>query len=117
MRILISNDDGVEATGLRTLAEALSPLGEVVVCAPDREQSATSHSISLGRPLRIEALPPWGPKGEIQRFSVDGTPTDAVYDWSGRTWVLLLCDADCLEASGRAARVSLSGVALQPGEP
>lgn len=42
---------------------------------------------------------------------------DAVYEWSGRTWVLLLCDNDCLEASGRAARVSLSGVALQPGEP
>jgi hypothetical protein len=42
---------------------------------------------------------------------------DAVYEWGGRTWVLLLCDNDCLEASGRAARVSLSGIALQPGEP
>ncbi|GAC1341699.1 MAG: 5'/3'-nucleotidase SurE [Myxococcales bacterium] len=79
MRILVSNDDGVEAPGLRTLAEALLTLGEVTVCAPDREQSATSHSISLHRPLRIEALSPWGPRGEIQRFAVDGTPTDAVY--------------------------------------
>jgi 5'-nucleotidase len=79
MRILVSNDDGVEAPGLRALAEALLPLGEVTVCAPDREQSASSHSISLHRPLRIEALPPWGPRGEIQRFAVDGTPTDAVY--------------------------------------
>ena len=79
MRILISNDDGVEATGLKALAEALAPLGEVTVCAPDREQSATSHSISLHRPLRIEQLPPWGAKGEIKRYAVDGTPTDAVY--------------------------------------
>jgi 5'-nucleotidase len=79
MRILVSNDDGVEAPGLRALAEALLELGEVVVCAPDREQSATSRSISLHRPLRIEQLPPWGPAGEIERWSVDGTPTDAVY--------------------------------------
>lgn len=79
LRILVSNDDGVEAAGLRALAEALLPLGEVTVCAPDREQSATSHSISLHRPVRIEPRPPWGPKGEIQRFAVDGTPTDAVY--------------------------------------
>jgi 5'-nucleotidase len=76
MRILVSNDDGVEAPGLRALAEGLAPLGEVVVCAPDREQSATSRSISLHRPLRIEKLPPWG---EIERWAVDGTPTDAVY--------------------------------------
>src|SRR5205823_12766968 len=79
MRILVSNDDGAEAQGLRVLAEALLELGEVVVCAPDREQSATSRSISLHRPLRIEKLPPWGPDGEIERWSVDGTPTDAVY--------------------------------------
>src|SRR5437870_609959 len=76
MRILVSNDDGAEAPGLRALAEALLELGEVIVCAPDREQSATSRSISLHRPLRIEKVPPWG---EIERWSVDGTPTDAVY--------------------------------------
>src|ERR1700737_1380919 len=79
MRILVSNDDGVEAPGLRALAEALLPLGGVRVCPPDREQTAPSHSISLHRPLRIEPLQPWGPHGEIQRFAVDGTPTDAVY--------------------------------------
>jgi len=76
VRILVSNDDGIEAPGLRALAEALLPLGDVLVCAPDREQSASSHSISLHRPLRIDELPPWGP---IKRYSVDGTPTDAVY--------------------------------------
>ena len=79
MRVLVSNDDGVEAPGLRALAEGLLELGEVVVSAPDREQSATSRSISLHRPLRIEQLPPWGPDGRIERWSVDGTPTDAVY--------------------------------------
>ncbi len=80
MRILLSNDDGVEAPGLRALAEALSDLGEVIVCAPDREQSASSHSISLHRPLRIEELPAWeGRSGAIRRYAVDGTPTDAVY--------------------------------------
>src|SRR5438132_8147594 len=78
MRFLVSNDDGVEAAGLRALAESLAELGEVTVCAPDREQSATSRSISLHRPLRIEQVPPWG-DGAIQRWSVDGTPTDAVY--------------------------------------
>src|SRR5258708_27598022 len=78
MHILVSNDDGVEAPGLRALAEALLPLGEVTVCAPDREQSATSRSISLHRPLRIEQHAPWG-DGRIARWSVDGTPTDAVY--------------------------------------
>jgi len=76
MRFLVSNDDGVEAAGLRALAETLAPLGEVVVCAPDREQSATSRSISLHRPLRIEKMPAWG---AIERWAVDGTPTDAVY--------------------------------------
>src|SRR4051794_1100797 len=76
VRILVSNDDGIEAPGLRALAEALAPLGEVTVCAPDREQSASSHSISLHRPLRIEEVVPWG---TIRRFAVDGTPTDAVY--------------------------------------
>jgi 5'-nucleotidase len=79
VRILVSNDDGVEADGLQALALALLPLGEVTVSAPDREQSATSHSISLHRPVRIDELPPWGPSGEIARHAVDGTPTDAVY--------------------------------------
>src|SRR2546430_1836124 len=79
MRVLVSNDVGVETPGMLALAEGLHERGEVVDCAPDREQSATSRSISLHRPLRIEQLPPWGPDGQIERWSVDGTPTDAVY--------------------------------------
>ncbi|MGC3997792.1 MAG: 5'/3'-nucleotidase SurE [Anaeromyxobacter sp.] len=71
MRVLLSNDDGVQAAGLRALAEALAG-DEVWVVAPDREQSAASHAISLHRPLRMaEVAPRW--------FAVDGTPTDAVY--------------------------------------
>jgi 5'-nucleotidase len=71
VRILLSNDDGVNAPGLVALAAAF-PDDEVWVVAPDREQSASSHSISLHRPLRLHELGP-------RRFSVDGTPTDAVY--------------------------------------
>ncbi len=71
MRVLLSNDDGVNAPGLAALAAAF-PEDEVWVVAPDREQSASSHAISLHRPLRIVQV------GE-RRFSVDGTPTDAVY--------------------------------------
>ena len=71
MRVLLSNDDGVNAPGLAALAAAF-PDDEVWVVAPDREQSASSHAISLHRPLRIVQV------GE-RRFSVDGTPTDAVY--------------------------------------
>ena len=71
MRVLLSNDDGVYAPGLKALAAAFAD-DEVWVVAPDREQSASSHSISLSRPLRLHELRPrW--------YAVDGTPTDAVY--------------------------------------
>jgi 5'-nucleotidase len=71
VRVLLSNDDGVHAAGLHALAAAFEE-DEVWVCAPDREQSASSHAISLHRPLRLhEVGPRW--------FAVDGTPTDAVY--------------------------------------
>ena len=76
MRILLTNDDGVDSPGLAALAAELSALGEVTVVAPDREQSAASHSISLGRPLRIAKLD--APAG-ARRYSVDGTPTDCAY--------------------------------------
>ena len=71
MRVLLSNDDGVHAPGLKALAAAFDG-DEVWVVAPDREQSASSHAISLHRPLRMHELAPrW--------YAVDGTPTDAVY--------------------------------------
>lgn len=69
---LLTNDDGVQAAGLRTLRTALLPLGHVVVVAPTTEQSATSHSITLNRPLRhIEHA--------TDVHSIDGTPADCVY--------------------------------------
>ena len=71
MKILVSNDDGIGAPGLRALAEALGTLGEVTVVAPDRERSAAGHSLTLHRPLRASRL-------DRNWYSVDGTPTDAV---------------------------------------
>jgi 5'-nucleotidase len=72
VKILLTNDDGILAPGLRLLREALRAAGhDVVVVAPDREQSASSHSITLHRPLRIRAV-------EDGLHTVDGTPTDCV---------------------------------------
>jgi 5'-nucleotidase len=70
--ILVSNDDGHQAAGIRALAAAMETVGDVVVVAPESEQSASSHAISIHRPLRIrEVRPGW--------FAVDGTPTDCSY--------------------------------------
>jgi 5'-nucleotidase len=71
VRLLISNDDGILAHGLECLIAAAEPLGEVWVVAPDREQSATSHSLTLHHPVRPTR------RGE-RRWQVDGTPTDCV---------------------------------------
>jgi 5'-nucleotidase len=71
MNILVSNDDGILAPGLALLADACRAVGDVTVVAPDREQSGTSHSLTLHRPLR----PARRPDGA---FQVDGTPTDCV---------------------------------------
>ena len=70
-RILISNDDGINSEGIHKLREALGGLGEVYVVAPDRDQSAVSHSLSLFRPLRLDQISEFV-------YSVDGTPTDCV---------------------------------------
>jgi 5'-nucleotidase len=71
MRILVTNDDGYLAVGIKILTEVARQLGEVQVVAPDREQSATSHSLTLHHPLRARRL---SPEVEV----VDGTPTDCV---------------------------------------
>lgn len=69
--ILITNDDGIRAEGLIALEANLAPLGRVVTVAPENEQSATSHAITLDRPLRIKEY-------GAGRYSVSGTPTDCV---------------------------------------
>src|SRR2546425_10242230 len=71
MNILISNDDGILARGLAVLGEVCASLGQVTVVAPDREQSVTSHSLTLHRPVRATRRPDGA-------FQVDGTPTDCV---------------------------------------
>lgn len=72
MDILVSNDDGVHSPGLRALAEAMRPLGRVVIVAPDRDRSGASNSLTLSRPLRPKQL-------EEYVWAVDGTPTDCVH--------------------------------------
>lgn len=71
MNILVSNDDGILARGLALLAEVCRVVGQVTVVAPDREQSGTSHSLTLSRPIRAVRRPDGA-------FQVDGTPTDCV---------------------------------------
>ncbi|MDO4866101.1 MAG: 5'/3'-nucleotidase SurE [Clostridia bacterium] len=74
MRILLTNDDGVFAPGIRALAETFSGAGhEVFVCAPDRERSAAGHSATFGKPLRAETM---DFPGASLAWAVDGTPSD-----------------------------------------
>jgi len=77
LKILISNDDGIDAKGLRVLAERLSrdKGNEVYVVAPDRERSATGHSLTLHKPLRIQEVEIAGVKAA---WSTTGTPSDCV---------------------------------------
>jgi 5'-nucleotidase len=70
--ILLANDDGFRAAGLNALRAALVADADVIVCAPDSEQSASSHSLSLHRPLRLS-------DHGAGVFSIDGTPADCVY--------------------------------------
>lgn len=70
-RILVTNDDGYFSEGIAALAAALESVGEVIIVAPSSEQSASSHSLTLTRPLRVRQL-------DERRYNVDGTPTDCV---------------------------------------
>lgn len=72
MKILISNDDGLETPGIQALAKAVKRFGEVYVVAPHRERSTTSHSLTLHKPVRIL------PAGDNQ-FATTGTPADCIY--------------------------------------
>src|SRR5947209_13675120 len=70
-RILVTNDDGYRSEGIRAVADALAPLGEVTIVAPIEEASAIGHALTLRHPLRLESV------GD-RVFGVDGTPTDCV---------------------------------------
>lgn len=69
--ILITNDDGIHSPGILALQQALSPLGKTIVIAPDRDNSAVSHSLTMNRPLKVMRL-------RDNFFTLDGTPTDCV---------------------------------------
>jgi 5'-nucleotidase len=77
MRILVSNDDGIFSPGIKALGLAMRALGEVYVVAPDVEQSAVGHGITVRRPLRFKHTAAAG-FGEIPAYRVDGTPADCV---------------------------------------
>ncbi len=70
-RFLITNDDGIQSPGLEALVQALSSIAECMVIAPDRDNSAVSHSLTMNRPLRVTKL-----KDNV--YTLDGTPTDCV---------------------------------------
>jgi 5'-nucleotidase len=72
MRILLSNDDGYFAPGLAALAQALAPLAEITVVAPERDRSGASNSLTLDRPLLLRQAP-------SGFYYVNGTPTDCVH--------------------------------------
>lgn len=73
-KILVTNDDGIHALGLQVLAEALQQVGEVTVVAPEREQSAVGHAITMHKPLRVRALA----HASGRWWAVEGTPADCV---------------------------------------
>ena len=72
MRVLVSNDDGVDAPGIRVLAERLGAVGQVTVVAPDRDRSGASNSLTLDAPIRASRM-------DNGYYRVAGTPTDCVH--------------------------------------
>ncbi len=76
MKVLVTNDDGIFAQGLWTLVKALRNIAEVIVVAPDREQSGIGTAVTLRQPLRTHRVNPLVP--EVEAYSVEGTPADSV---------------------------------------
>ncbi len=73
--ILVTNDDGITAPGIRSLVEAVKDLGKVVVVAPDKPQSGMGHAITIGQPLRLNAVNEFE---DIEAYQCTGTPVDCV---------------------------------------
>ena len=74
-KILITNDDGISSRGIYALWEAMNDIGETFIAAPSSEQSASSHSLTLSSPLRVEILER---KNGFKGWSISGTPVDCV---------------------------------------
>ncbi len=77
MRILVSNDDGYQAEGIKKLTQALSEIAEVIVVAPNENKSAASSSLTIGKPLMPVQI-------DENIFAIDATPSDCVH--SGVVW-------------------------------
>ena len=75
MKILVSNDDGIEAPGIQVLADAMREIGEVTVVAPLKEQSGVGHGITMHMPLRVIK---YNKDGKFFGYAVNGTPADCV---------------------------------------
>ena len=73
--ILVTNDDGITAPGIRNLIEAVKPLGDIIIVAPDSPQSGTGHAITIGEPIRLEKTDIYG---DIPAWQCSGTPVDCV---------------------------------------
>ncbi|MDX9790123.1 MAG: 5'/3'-nucleotidase SurE, partial [Candidatus Kapabacteria bacterium] len=73
--ILITNDDGINSPGIESLKNALTPLGEVVIVAPESQKSAVSSALTINKPLRVI---PYKKNGNLFGYSVNGTPVDCV---------------------------------------
>ena len=76
MKILVTNDDGVFAPSMRVLVKELRNVAQVVVVAPDREQSAIGTAVTLRQPIRVQRLRPV--VAGVETYSVEGTPADSV---------------------------------------
>lgn len=76
MRIIVTNDDGIQAEGLWALAAELSNIAEVLVVAPDRDQSGTGTSVTLRHPLRLNKIK--SPLDKVPAYCVEGTPADSI---------------------------------------
>jgi 5'-nucleotidase len=74
-RILVTNDDGISAPGVKALVEVASEFGEVIVVAPDSPQSGQGHAITLSQPLRLRQVKTFG---DIEAYECSGTPVDCV---------------------------------------
>lgn len=73
--ILITNDDGITAPGIRNLVEAVKDLGNIIVVAPDKAQSGMGHAITIGQPLRMTKMDLFG---DVEAWQISGTPVDCV---------------------------------------
>ncbi|MDZ4745555.1 MAG: 5'/3'-nucleotidase SurE [bacterium] len=75
MLILVTNDDGIDSPGIQALVQAMSRIGRVIVVAPDRQQSAVGHALTVSSPLRAT---PFYREGTMLGYAINGTPADCV---------------------------------------